>query len=39
MFPSSSLACGKELRGKWASTKAISFREAAEAEKVMHFSI
>lgn len=39
VFPSISLACGKEFMGKWASTKAIAFREATEAENLMHFSI
>lgn len=39
IFPSISLACGKEFVGKWALTKAIAFREATEAEKLMHFSI
>lgn len=39
IFPSVSLACDKESVGKWAVTKAIAFREATEAEKLMHFSI
>lgn len=39
IFPSIPLACGKEFVGKWASTKAIAFTEATEAEKLMHFSI